>query len=118
MRSGTLRISAIVAMLALAAIGTAVWSADAPAGKADQTWTGWITDENCGAKNVGAEGKACTLRCAKNGAKLVLYVEETKKLVGLDNQEEALKHVGTPVDVTGTLEGNTIKVRKIEDKKG
>jgi hypothetical protein len=82
------------------------------------SWSGWITDETCGAKNANADGKACALKCAKNGAKLVLYVEGDKKLVGLDDQGEAMKHVGVPVTVTGTLDGNTIKVQKIEEKKG
>jgi len=88
------------------------------AGDTATTWNGWITDETCGAKNANADGKACALKCAKNGAKLVLYVEGDKKLVGLDNQDEAMKHVGVPVTVTGTLDGNTIKVQKIEEKKG
>jgi len=83
-----------------------------------ESWTGWITDETCGAQNANAEGKACALKCAKNGAKLVLYVEDGKKLIGLDNQDEAMKHVGVPVTVTGTLDGGTIKVQKIEEKKG
>jgi len=85
---------------------------------ADTTsWSGWITDETCGAKNANADGKACALKCAKNGAKLVLYVDGDKKLVSLDNQDEAMKHVGVPVVVTGTMDGNTIKVQKIEEKK-
>src|SRR5262245_55352730 len=78
-----------------------------------ETWTGWITDETCGAQNANAEGKACALKCAKNGAKLVLYVEDSKKLIGLDDQGNAMKHVGVPVMVTGTLDGDTIKVQKI-----
>jgi len=83
-----------------------------------EVWSGWITDETCGAKNANAEGKACALKCAKAGAKLVLYTQHEKELIHLDNQEEAMKHVGYPVTVTGTYENGTIKVQKIEEKKG
>ncbi|HZI93287.1 MAG TPA: hypothetical protein VFE84_03515 [Patescibacteria group bacterium] len=108
------RIAAIASLLALVVVGTMVYAADA---SGSSTWTGWITDEQCGAKNANADGKACALKCAKNGAKLVLFVDGDKKLVALDNQDEAMKHVGVPVTVTGTLDGGTIKVQKIEDKK-
>ena len=105
---------AIAGVLALVAIGALAYGGDSA--KAS-SWTGWITDETCGAKNANADGKTCALKCAKNGAKLVLYVEADKKLVGLDDQGEALKHVGVPVTVTGTIEGGTIRVQKIEEKK-
>ncbi len=108
--------------LAAAAILLALVAVVAPVLAGDEnkavSWNGWITDETCGAKNANAEGKACALKCAKAGAKLMLYVEGDKKLVGLDNQQEAMKHVGVPVTVTGTMENGTIKIDKIEEKKG
>jgi len=108
-------VAALLAVVALVSLGTLALAGD---DAKTSTWTGWITDEQCGAKNASAEGAACTLKCAKNGIKLVLYVEDGKKLVGLDDQAEALKHVGAPVTVTGTLEDGVIKVQKIEDHKG
>lgn len=112
-------VAALLAVVALVSLGTlALAGDDAKNTTQPSTWTGWITDEQCGAKNASAEGAACTLKCAKNGIKLVLYVEDGKKLVGLDDQAEALKHVGAPVTVTGTLEDGVIKVQKIEDHKG
>jgi|SRR5215475_6886831 len=106
-------IASLLAALVLVAAGSP-FAADAAK---STSWSGWITDEQCGAKNANADGKACALKCAKNGAKLVLYVEGDKKLMGLDNQDEAMKHVGVPVTVTGTMEGGVIKVQKIEEKK-
>ena len=82
-----------------------------------ESWSGWITDENCGAKNANAEGKGCTLKCHEAGAKLVLIVDGDQKMIGLDDQKAAVKHVGHPVVVTGTIEDGTIKVAKIEEKK-
>lgn len=82
------------------------------------TWTGWITDESCGAANANAEGKACALDCYKGGAKLVLYIESDKKLVGLDDQEAAVEHLGHAVVVTGVLKDGVIQVTTIEKKQG
>jgi len=108
------KLSAILGIAVLVLVGTLAHAGDKA--KAE-TWSGWITDENCGEKNANAEGKGCALKCHEAGAKLVLFVDGEKKLVGLDNQDEAAKHVGHPVVVTGTLEGGTIKVAKIEEKK-
>ena len=109
------RYTSFVALVVLVVAGALAYAGDA---EKSASWSGWITDENCGAKNANADGKACALKCAKNGAKLVLYVEGDKKLVGLDDQEEAMKHVGVPVTVTGTLQDGVIKVQKIEERKG
>jgi hypothetical protein len=111
------KLSAMVAVLALALalVGALAYAADEAK---SANWTGWITDAKCGAKNANAEGKSCALQCYKDGSKLVLYTDGDKKLVGLDNQEEAAKHVGHPVVVTGTLDGDTIKVSTIKEKKG
>ena len=108
------KFAAFASVLAFVVVGALSFAHDEAK---SSTWTGWITDETCGAKNANADGKACALKCAKNGAKLVLYVDGDKKMVGLDNQDEAMKHVGVPVMVTGTMDGNTIKVQKIEEKK-
>ena len=108
------KLSAILGVAVLVLVGTLGYAGD----KAKtETWSGWITDENCGEKNANAEGKGCALKCHEAGAKLVLFVDGEKKLVGLDNQDEAARHVGHPVVVTGTIEGGTIKVTKIEEKK-
>ena len=108
------KLSALMGIAALVLAGTLSYGGDK--GKSE-SWSGWITDETCGAKNANAEGKGCALKCHEAGAKLVLYVDGQKKLVGLDNQDEAARHVGHPVIVTGTIEDGTIKVMSIEEKK-
>ena len=112
------KLAAIAGVLALIMVGTFAYAGDAAKTENATTWTGWITDEACGAKNANAEGKACALKCHEKGSKLVLYTDSEKKIMGLDNQDEAVKHVGHPVVVTGTMEDGTIKVSKIEEKKG
>ena len=112
------RFAAIAGVVALIVVGTLAYAGEAAKAENATTWTGWITDEACGAKNANAEGKACALKCHEKGSKLMLYTDAEKTLVGLDNQDEAVKHVGHPVVVTGTIENGTIKVTKIEEKKG
>ena len=81
---------------------------------AEGTWTGWITDEHCGAKGANAGHKECALKCVNGGAKLVLYNNDDQKLYALDNQELAKKHLGHEVTVEGTVDDqNNIKVANI-----
>jgi len=85
--------------------------------KAAGSYTGWITDSYCGAKNANADGKSCIIDCYKKGAKLVLFVPATKKTIELDDQKMAESNVGMQVNVTGTMNGDTLKVSKIEPVK-
>ncbi|HBL28247.1 MAG TPA: hypothetical protein DD490_15540 [Acidobacteria bacterium] len=76
-------------------------------------WTGWITDEHCGAKGAKAEHADCAKKCAEGGAKLVFYNAGDEKIYALDNQELAAKHLGGEVKVTGEVDGTAIKVASI-----
>ncbi len=82
----------------------------------DGEWTGWITDDSCGAKGANAEHKACAEKCLGNGGTLVLYNPADEQLYKLDNQELALEHLGHEVIVKGSVEGTTIKVASIAQK--
>lgn len=77
------------------------------------SWTGWVTDEHCGAKGASADHKACAEKCAGRGGKLVFYNNEDKKIYGLDKQDVAKSNLGQEVKVTGELDGKTIKVESI-----
>ncbi len=77
------------------------------------TWTGWITDDQCGAKGAKAEHQACAERCLGRGGKLVFYNTADEKLYKLDNQDLAKQHLGHQVTVTGDVEGDSIKVESI-----
>lgn len=97
-----------VAVLALVAV--------APALAADGTssWTGWITDSHCGKGGANAKHtKACVEKCAKDG-QVVFFNEADQKIYSLDKGTEALEFVGVKVKVTGTVEGDTIKVASFE----
>jgi len=78
------------------------------------TWTGWVTDEHCGAKGASADHKACAEKCLKNGSKLVFYNTADKKVYSLDNQDLAKANIGHEVKVTGEVDGKNIKVASID----
>jgi hypothetical protein len=81
----------------------------------DGSWTGWVTDTMCGAKGAKADHAACANDCVKeHGAKYALYNPADKKVYTLDPQEGLAEHAGHFVKVTGSVEGDTIKVKAIE----
>lgn len=101
-------IAGLLSLALLLSLGVSLYAAE---GK----WSGWITDAKCGAKGANAEHKACALKCAQAGQKLVLYNKEDQKLYPLDNQAMAKEHLGHEVTVTGTADDDgNIKVSNIE----
>lgn len=80
------------------------------------SWTGWVTDENCGAKGAKADHKACAESCVKRGAKWALYNPVDKGTYILSNQKDAAAMAGQEVMVKGKLdkEKKTIEVTSME----
>jgi hypothetical protein len=78
------------------------------------TWSGWISDDHCGAKGAKAEHKDCAEKCLGNGSKLVFYNLADKKIYSLDDQDVAKQHLGHPVKVSGEVDGTAITVESIE----
>ena len=90
---------------------------------AEQTWTGKISDSDCGAKHKSAAehgGKAmsdhdCAVACVKGGGK---YVFVTKgKVHPIDNQDFSglEEHAGHNVKLTGDMQSQgTIKVSGVQ----
>ena len=90
---------------------------------AEQTWTGQISDEMCGAdhsamahggKKVSAHD--CTLACVKNGSKFVLVSEGKVHPIANQDLADLKTHAGHNVKITGDLasDGKTITVSKAE----
>jgi hypothetical protein len=103
----------IVTLFTLLAL-TVASLAGAAANAAKGTWTGWITNEQCGAKAANAESKDCLEKCAKRGEKLVFYSTTDQKIYKLDNQNLAKQNIGHEIKVTGEANGKSIKVASIE----
>lgn len=79
------------------------------------SWTGWVTDTQCGAKGDNVAHAACAKKCVEEkGAKYALYNQVDKKVYVLDAQDKAAAHAGHHVTVKGSVEGDTIKVSSIE----
>jgi hypothetical protein len=69
------------------------------------TWTGWISNSSCGAKDANANGKDCTMKCVKEkGASYVFVNPKTKKVIPIHNQDAVSEaNLGQEVKVTGHL---------------
>ena len=84
------------------------------ASPADGSWTGWISDDMCGAKNAEGNGE-CASKCVKeHGAKYVFVNDGDKKVYAIDAQEKVAAHAGHHVVVKGTVDGNTLKLTSVE----
>jgi len=82
---------------------------------ADGSWTGYISDDMCGAKNAGEAGAECTSKCVKeHGAKYVFVNDADKKVYTIDAQDKVAAHAGHHVVVKGTVDGNALKLTSIE----
>ena len=81
----------------------------------DGSWTGWISDSQCGAKGANAGARDCTIKCVKeHGAKYVFVNDADKKVYVVDAQDKVADHAGHHVTVKGTVEGDTLKLKSIE----
>src|SRR5580693_9610804 len=81
---------------------------------ADGTWTGYISDSNCGAKGANEKAAQCTTKCVKEGAKYVFVNDADKKVYVIDAQDKVAAHAGHHVTVKGTVDGETLKLDSIE----
>ena len=89
----------------------------APAGAAERTWTGAISDKMCGADHKKMGGKLsdadCTLACTKGGTPYVLVADgKTYELAG--HAGDLKTHAGHMVTLMGELKGDVIRVSKVE----
>jgi len=90
---------------------------------AGQTWTGQISDSDCGRSHKSAiehAGKKltdrdCTLACVKDHNAKYVFVAGGK-IYNISNQDYAglQEHAGHTVNLTGEMTGDTIQVSDIE----
>jgi hypothetical protein len=70
------------------------------------SWSGWVTEDHCGAAGAKAAHKDCAVKCVKEkGAKWALY-EPTSKTVYVLSGDNAMmeKMAATEVTVKGTMD--------------
>ena len=82
-----------------------------------QTFTGLVSDSMCGAKHMmPGDPVACAHACLKQGSKYALVVGD--KVYTLDTSDTSAtdqldKLIGQKAKVSGTAEGDTIKVSSV-----
>jgi hypothetical protein len=82
---------------------------------AEQKFSGMITDSQCGARHDQSTGKRpadCARMCVRKGAKYVLVNGDQKNIL-VGNEVELDHLAGQRATVTGTLNGDTIKVSSV-----
>src|SRR5271169_82055 len=75
------------------------------------TWTGYISDSMCGAKGANEKHADCAAKCVKeHGAKYVFVNDADKKVYAINDQDKVAPHAGHHVTVTGSVDGDTLKL--------
>ena len=82
---------------------------------ADGTWTGYISDSECGVKGANEKHTACAAKCVnEHGAKYVFVNDSDKKVYAIDAQDKVAAHAGHHVTVKGSVDGDNLKLASIE----
>ena len=82
---------------------------------ADGSWTGYISDSQCGVKGANDKAGECTTKCVKeHGAKYVFVNDADKKVYALDDQDKVAAHAGHHVTVKGSVDGDNLKLASLE----
>jgi hypothetical protein len=113
--------------LFLAAAALLFTFAAAPADDSNvKTYSGWVSDANCGTSHVGGKNPDCVRKCIKGGAHIghpewtaqamVLVVDETNEILVIDNQDALAGHEAEHVQVKAVAgEASHIKVLELLD---
>jgi hypothetical protein len=81
---------------------------------ADGSWTGYISDSNCGAKGANEKHAQCATKCVQEkGAKYVFVNDVDHKVYAIDAQDKVAEHAGHHVTVTGSVDGDSMKVASV-----
>jgi ABC-type glycerol-3-phosphate transport system substrate-binding protein len=80
------------------------------------SWTGWVSDANCGAKGANAAHKDCLDKCVKGGTAIVFVTGsgETQKVLKVSNPDTLVEHGGHEIKVTGMVADDTLTVDSVE----
>jgi hypothetical protein len=72
----------------------------------DGTWTGWVTDDHCGAAGAKAAHADCAAKCVKEkGSKWALYNTADKSMFILSGDDAMMaKMAAKEVTVKGTMD--------------
>ena len=74
------------------------------------TWTGYISDDHCGAKGAGHE--ACAKQCVKDGHIPIFVVGD--KIYKIKDTKKVSKFIGEKVTITGTITDDVVDIEKVK----
>ena len=101
--------------LRIATIAAGTLFAAALAMASDGSWTGWISDSQCGVKGANDKAGECTTKCVKeHGAKYVFVNDADQKVYVIDDQDKVAAHAGHHVTVKGSVDGDKLKLSSID----
>jgi hypothetical protein len=97
----------VLASLAAMALGSSAVMAD--------ELTGYISDSHCGAKHheVSEANSKCVAACMKTGDPVLVVGDKVMKF-DADSAAKAKEFGGQNVKVTGSVDGDTVKISSIE----
>ena len=82
---------------------------------AEGSWTGYISDSQCGAKGANDKHAACAEKCVKeHGAKYVFVNDADKKVYAIADQDKVAAHAGHHVTVKGSVDGDNLTVASVD----
>ena len=91
------------------------WVGAGAALAAPRTWTGKISDSQCGNNHGGeVEDRACTLRCIQIHYDYVFVADGKVLKIANQNFATLQQHAGHSVKLTGEQKGDAIVISKIE----
>lgn len=107
-------------VLGLAAMMLFTFGLASTANAKSHTWTGWISDSMCGAKDASAAKADCTKQCIQKGDKYVFVNTKTQKVYPISNQDAVTDAaIGSEVTLTGEVnKDGSIKVASIKTAAG
>ena len=76
-------------------------------------FSGTIMDTKCSTKKEMRDNAACAARCIKGGDPAVLVTDDGK-IYKIADQDKVVAHAGHKVTITGTVDGDTIKVDSVK----
>ena len=80
---------------------------------------GWLTDEGCARGRANGDNYTggnpdCARRCVAEGKRIVLALPDEKMLLVVANPEVAKDNVGNYVEVDGTVDADTVRIRSVK----
>ena len=76
-------------------------------------FSGTIMDTKCSTNEKMRDNAACAARCIKGGDPAVLVTADGK-IYKIADQAKVVEHAGHKVTITGSLDGDTLKVESVK----